>query len=67
MGLRSGIRNKPIPDPGSGSRGQKAPDPGSGSATLLTGIGRLCYVRYHNLKKYASLKKYIYIPYTNKY
>ncbi len=30
---RSGIRNKPIPDPG--SRGiKKAPDPGSGSATL---------------------------------
>jgi hypothetical protein len=28
----SGIRKKPIPDPG--SRGQKAPDPGSGSATL---------------------------------
>jgi hypothetical protein len=28
---RSGIRKKPIPDPG--SRGQKAPDPGS--ATLL--------------------------------
>jgi hypothetical protein len=30
---RSGIRKKPIPDPG--SRGQKAPDPGSGSATLM--------------------------------
>ncbi len=37
---RSGIRKKPIPDPG--SRGQKAPnpgsripDPGSGSATLI--------------------------------
>ncbi len=30
--LGSGIRKKPIPDPG--SRGQKAPDPGSGSATL---------------------------------
>jgi hypothetical protein len=30
---RSGIRKKPIPNPG--SRGQKAPDPGSGSATLL--------------------------------
>jgi hypothetical protein len=29
---RSGIREKPIPDPG--SRGQKGP--GSGSATLLT-------------------------------
>ncbi len=30
---RSGIRKKPIPDPG--SRGQKVPDPGSGSETLL--------------------------------
>jgi hypothetical protein len=28
---RSGIRKKPIPDPGV----RKAPDPGSGSATLL--------------------------------
>jgi hypothetical protein len=27
MSLGSGIRNKPIPDPG--SRGQKAPNPGS--------------------------------------
>jgi hypothetical protein len=34
MVLGSGIRKKPIPDPG--SRGQKAPDPGSGSATLPT-------------------------------
>ncbi len=38
MSLGSGIRKKPIPDPG--SRGQKGtgsriPDPGSGSATLL--------------------------------
>ncbi len=32
MSLGSGIRNKPIPDPG--SRGQKGPNPGSGSATL---------------------------------
>ncbi len=32
MHLGSGIREKPIPDPG--SRGKKAPDPGSGSATL---------------------------------
>jgi hypothetical protein len=30
---RSGIRNKPIPDPG--CRGQKGTNPGSGSATLL--------------------------------
>ncbi len=30
MGLGSGIRKKPIPDPGV----KKAPDPGSGSATL---------------------------------
>jgi hypothetical protein len=30
MGLVSGIRKKPIPDPG----GKKAPDPGSGFATL---------------------------------
>ncbi len=36
---RSGIRKKPIPDPG--SRGQKAPNPGSGSATLLL-IGFCC-------------------------
>ncbi len=32
MGLGSGIRKKPIPDPGV----KKAPDPGSGSATLHT-------------------------------
>jgi hypothetical protein len=32
MGLGSGIREKPIPDPGPGVK--KAPDPGSGSATL---------------------------------
>ncbi len=44
MSLGSGIRNKPIPDPGSG--GQKGPNPGSGSATLrktaktLIGQGR---------------------------
>ncbi len=31
MGLGSGIRKKPIPDPGV----KKAPDPGSGSATLV--------------------------------
>ncbi len=31
MGLGSGIREKPIPDPGV----KKAPDPGSGSAKLL--------------------------------
>ncbi len=31
MGLGSGIREKPIPDPGV----KKAQDPGSGSATLL--------------------------------
>jgi hypothetical protein len=30
---KSGIRKKPIPDPG--SRGQKGTDPGSGSATLV--------------------------------
>jgi hypothetical protein len=34
MVLGSGIRKKPIPDPG--SRGQKAPNPGSGSATLAS-------------------------------
>jgi hypothetical protein len=33
MVLGSGIRKKPIPDPG--PRGQKTPDPGSGSATLF--------------------------------
>jgi hypothetical protein len=33
MSLGSGIRNKPIPDPG--SKGQKGPNPGSGSATLV--------------------------------
>jgi hypothetical protein len=32
MGLGSGIRKKPIPDPGPGVK--KAPDPGSGSAKL---------------------------------
>jgi hypothetical protein len=31
MSLGSGIRKKPIPDPGV----KKAPDPGSGSATLV--------------------------------
>ena len=31
MDLGSGIRKKPIPDPGV----KKAPDPGSGSATLV--------------------------------
>jgi hypothetical protein len=36
MVLGSGIRKKPIPDPG--SRGQKAPNPGSGSATLYVTI-----------------------------
>jgi hypothetical protein len=38
MGLGSGIRKKPIPDPGSRIPDpgvKKAPDPGSGSATLL--------------------------------
>jgi hypothetical protein len=33
MDLGSGIRKKPIPDPG--SRGQKGTDPGSKSATLI--------------------------------
>ncbi len=33
MGLGSGLRKKPIPDPGSRSKGKKGPDPGSGSAT----------------------------------
>jgi hypothetical protein len=37
MGLGSGIRKKPIPDPGV----KKAPDPGSGSATLLTDMFKL--------------------------
>jgi hypothetical protein len=32
IGLGSGIRKKPIPDPG--FRGKEAPDPGSESATL---------------------------------
>jgi hypothetical protein len=32
--LRSGIRKKHIPVPGSGSRVKKAPEPGSGSSTL---------------------------------
>jgi hypothetical protein len=40
MGLGSGIRKKPIPDPGSRIQDpggvKKAPDPGSGSATLPT-------------------------------
>jgi hypothetical protein len=38
MGLGSGIRKKPIPDPGSlipDPGVKKAPDPGSGSATLV--------------------------------
>jgi hypothetical protein len=36
MALGSGIRKKPIPDPGSRSQGfKKAPDPGSRSATLI--------------------------------
>jgi hypothetical protein len=42
MGLRSGIRKKPIPDPGSESRVEKALDPGSGSATLTSSNG-ICW------------------------
>jgi hypothetical protein len=42
MGLGSGIREKPIPDPGSGSRVKKAPDPGSGSATLVSTMVNCC-------------------------
>jgi hypothetical protein len=37
MGLGSGIRKKPIPDPGTriqGSKRYRIPDPESGSATL---------------------------------
>jgi hypothetical protein len=34
MGLGSGIRKTPIPDPGV----KKAPDPGSGSAKLLVSL-----------------------------
>ncbi len=39
---RSGIRKKPIPDPGSrikGSKRHRIPDPGSGSATLIVFFG----------------------------
>ncbi len=39
MGLGSGIRKKPIPDPGV----KKAPDPGSGSATLMKSVKSLNY------------------------
>ncbi len=41
MGLGSGIRKKPIPDPGSRGIKGTVPDPGSGSATLLSGTGTL--------------------------
>jgi hypothetical protein len=36
---RSGIRNKPIPDPG--SRGQKAPNPGSRIRIRNTGVKKI--------------------------
>jgi hypothetical protein len=60
MGLGSGIRNKPIPDPGPGVK--KAPDSGSGSATLPTTIlnteGRKLYNQFSNDKGiYILLKK----------
>ncbi len=42
MGLGSGIRKKPIPDPGV----KKAPDPGSGSATLV--LRRVADPRHFN-------------------
>jgi hypothetical protein len=38
MGLRSGIRKKPIPDP----EVKKAPDPGSGSAKQIVFVSNLC-------------------------
>jgi hypothetical protein len=46
MGLGSGIRNKPIPDPDPGSMGQKGtgsriPDPGSATLRIGTVRGRL--------------------------
>jgi hypothetical protein len=51
MDLGSGIRKKPIPDPGV----KKAPDPGSGSATLYKTViillyyGRIrCRIRIRN-------------------
>jgi hypothetical protein len=58
MALGSGIRKKPIPDPG--SRGQKKrhriPDPGSGSATLkkiifvgIESFGRKSMIRIQSL------------------
>ncbi len=50
MVLGSGIRKKPIPDPG--SRGQKAPNPGSGSATLL-----ISHALFYTFQKYRTAKK----------
>jgi hypothetical protein len=44
MGLGSGIRKKPIPDPGV----KKAPDPGSGSATLA--VRKFSFISKCNLK-----------------
>ncbi len=41
MGLGSGIRKKPIPDPGSGSRGQKGT--GSGIRCRNTDLKTRCY------------------------
>jgi hypothetical protein len=42
MDLGSGIRKKPIPDPGV----KKAPDPGSGSATLIKSVSFCLYLSY---------------------
>jgi hypothetical protein len=55
MGLGSGIRKKPIPDPGLGVK--KAPDPGSGSAALDFSQGK---------KVGAARCEYVYDVHTSK-
>jgi hypothetical protein len=55
MGLGSGIRKRPIPDPGA----KKAPDPGSGSATLIKRFKgkegkRKTFGQYKKIRKYEN-------------
>jgi hypothetical protein len=52
---RSGIRRKPIPDPGV----KKAPDPGSGSATLLAMPGFVKQIRENFISSYYQYIQYL--------
>jgi hypothetical protein len=57
-GLESGIRKKPIPDPG--SRGQKGT--GSGSVTLQISIGKVLYHNCEEYEEFPSTLDKLYIP-----